>query len=80
MRPRTKKLDTKLVLNSFEIFRWGNFFKVLKFYLLLLAIFWITGWKLFKVGYYSREDIKQGNAVYVSAIWKENFQETYNCF
>ena len=38
------------------MFRWGNYSKVSKFYVLILTIFWKKGGK--KGGYYLREDTK----------------------
>jgi hypothetical protein len=41
----------------FDFFRWRKPVKVSKFYVLILTIFWgKKGGKLFKGGYYSRED------------------------
>ena len=44
-------------INNSNIFRWGHNLKVLKFYVLIMTIFWEKGGIVFKGGYYIREDI-----------------------
>ena len=44
-------------------FRWGNYLKVSKFYVLILAIFWKNA-VTFQGGYSSRVDTKVGNTVH----------------
>ena len=49
---------------DFDIFRWGHYLNVFKFYALIMTIFWVKGGIVFKGGHYIREDIIQGNTVY----------------
>ena len=48
------------------MFRWEDYLKVLKLYVLIMTVCWKKVGTLFKGGHYVREDINQGNMVF----WK----------
>ena len=62
--------------NFFDIFRWRNYWKLSKFYVLILTIFWKKMGKLFKGGYFSREVNNQENTVQCSSALQCRNQKT----